>query len=107
MTPVHRVLVGLVALTAALAPMASAGAPSPSPTLGTVLAPPPSSDYVEADATSQSVMEGAFNAQEYSSKTNAARQAQVQASLERNGFVGGFGRTWVQRSTQHLSLIHI
>lgn len=102
MTPVHRVLVGLVALTAALAPMASAATPSPSPTLGTVLAPPPSSDYVEADATSQSVMEGAFNAQEYAAKTNAARQSQVQATLERNGFVVGFGRTWVQRNTQHL-----
>ncbi len=100
MTPVHRVLVGLAALTAALVPITTAAAPSPSPTLSTVLAPPPGSDYVEADATSQSVMEGAFNAQQYASKTNAARQSQVQASLERNGFVGGFGRTWVQRSTR-------
>lgn len=102
MTPVHRVLVGLVALTAAFAPVTAAASPSPSPTLSAVLAPAPSSDYVEADATSQSVMEGAFNAQEYASKTNAAHQSQVQASLERNGFLGGFGRTWIQRSTQHV-----
>ena len=102
MTPVHRVLVGLLALTAALAPMAAGAAPSPSPTLGLVLAPPPNSDYIEADATSQNVMEGAFNAQQYAAKTSATNQSQVQSSLEHNGFVGGFGRTWVQRSTQHV-----
>lgn len=102
MTPVHRVLVGLVAVTVALAPVTVTAAPSPSPALSSVLAPAPSSDYVEADATSQSVMEGAFNAQQYASKTNATNQSQVQASLERNGFVAGFGRTWVQRTTQHV-----
>ena len=102
MTPVHRVLVGLVALTAALAPAAAAASSAPSPTLDSVLAPAPTSDYVEADATAPSVMEGAFNAQQYAAKTNATNQSQVQSSLERNGFVAGFGRTWVQRSTQHV-----
>jgi hypothetical protein len=47
-------------------------------------------------------MEGAFNAREYAAKTNPSRQSQVQSSLERSGFIGGFGRTWVQRSTQHV-----
>jgi hypothetical protein len=102
MTPVHRLLVGLVAVTVALAPVTVAASPSPSPVLSSVLAPAPSSDYVEADATSQSVMEGSFTAQQYATKTSAPNQSQVQASLERNGFVAGFGRTWVQRSTQHV-----
>ena len=102
MTPVRRVLVGVVALTAAFAPLVAGASPSPAPSLGSILAPAPSSDYVEADATSQTVWEGAFNAQEYAAKTNAGQQSQVQASLERNGFVGGFGRTWVQRGTEHL-----
>ena len=102
MTPLHRALIGLVALTAALAPVPASAAPSPSPSLSAVLAPAPSSDYVEADATSQTVWEGAFNAREYAAKTNAAQQSQVQASLERNGFVGGYSRTWVQRGTQHV-----
>jgi len=88
--------------TAAFAPVITSAAPSPSPALSAVLAPAPSPDYVEADATSPSVMEGPFNAQEYAAKTNAGHQSQVQASLERNGFVGGFGRTWVQRNTQHV-----
>jgi hypothetical protein len=96
MTPVHWVLIGLVVST-----MASAS-PIPSPPLDKVLAPAPSSDYIEADATSQNVMEGAFNAQQYAARTSAANQSQVQSSLERNGFVGGFGRTWVQRGTQHV-----
>jgi hypothetical protein len=96
MTAVHWVLIGLVVSTMATA------SPTPSPALDKVLAPAPSSDYVEADATSQSVMEGSFNAQQYAARTNAARQSQVQASLERNGFIAGFGRTWVQRSTQHV-----
>jgi hypothetical protein len=100
MTPVHRVLVGLVALTAAFAPVTTAASPSPSPTLSDVLAPAPSPDYVEADATSQSLMEGAFNAQGYASKTSGGHDVQV--TLERNGFIGGFGRTWVQRGTQHV-----
>jgi hypothetical protein len=101
MTPVHRVLVGLVAVALALAPVAVAASPTPTPSLDSVLAPPPSADYAEADATSEYVMQGAFDAHGYSLKSSATNQAQVQASLERNGFVGGFGRTWVQRSTQH------
>lgn len=96
MTAVHRVLICLVAATMAAAP------PTPSPTLDKVLAPAPGSDFVEADATSASVMEGAFTAREYAAKTNAGQQTQVQASLERNGFVGGYGRTWVQRGTGHV-----
>jgi hypothetical protein len=95
-------LIGLVALTTALAPMNAAGSPSPSPALSSLLAPAPGADYVEADTTTPGVMEGAFNAQEYASKTSATNPSRVQASLERNGFVSGFGRTWVQRSTQHV-----
>lgn len=94
MTLVHWVLIGLVAATMATA------SPTPSPTLDKVLAPAPSSDYIEADATSQTVMEGPFNAQEYAAKTNGS--VAVQTTLERNGFIGGYGRTWVQRSTQHV-----
>ena len=98
MTPVHWVLISLVAATMATA------SPTPSPALDKVLAPAPSSDFIEADSTSQTVWEGAFNAQDYAAKINPAQQSQVRASLEKNGFIGGFGRTWVQRSTQHVMI---
>jgi uncharacterized membrane protein len=102
MTAVHWVLIGLVALIAAFGPVTTAASPSPSPALSFVLAPAPGSDYAEADATSQTVMEGAFSAQQYASKTSSANQSEVQSSLERNGFVAGYGRTWIQQSTQHV-----
>jgi hypothetical protein len=88
---------GIVALQPAIA----IAAPTPSPALSGVLAPPPSADYIEADATVPGLMEGAFDAKKYVATGNPANPTLVQRTLERDGFVDGFARTWIQRASRH------
>src|ERR1700730_15882502 len=83
-----------------LGPMIATAAPSPSPGLSTMLAAPPSTDFVEADKTAPGVVEGNFNADQYIATGNPANPSAVKATLQHDGFIAGFGRTWVQRGTQ-------
>jgi hypothetical protein len=86
----------------ALLPVTAAAAPTPSPALSGVLAPPPSADYVEADATVPGSLEGAFDAKKYVATGGPANPALAERTLERDGFVDGFARTWIQRSSGHV-----
>jgi hypothetical protein len=85
----------------ALLPLAAAASPSLSPTLDKALANAPTSDYVEANATASGVIEGPFDAAHYAA-TSSAKATQIQATLQHDGFVAGYGRTWIQRASQHV-----
>jgi hypothetical protein len=102
MAPLNRLLYAIGCAAAALMPMVAMASPSPSPTLDTVLIKPPTANYVEADSTTPGVLEGAFDAKAYVANGSPSNASQVQATLERDGFLSGYGRTWVQRATQHI-----
>ena len=74
--------------------------PSPSPTLDSFLAAPPESNYVELSATTQGVIEGPFDADKYIQMGSTTDPTQVRATLDRDGFIAGYGRTWVQTGTR-------
>lgn len=88
------------AIALLLAPVTYA-APSPSPDLAGILAPPPAAGYVEADRGTPGVLEGPFTAQEYASAGAATHAARAEAELSREGFVVGYGREWTRRATGH------
>ena len=92
---------GLVAAAGmALTPLAAAAAtPSPSPSLDTILAKPPAG-YTELTS---SPFHGEFTASQYASQgTDASKRSQVEATLNREGFVDGYGNTWVSTAAGHV-----
>jgi len=98
----HRLYAALGAVLAMMPVSALAGSsPTPSPGLDTVLAAAPGSDFVEADKTAPGVIEGAFNAQQYIAFGTTTNPTAVKATLDRDGFIAGYGKTWVQRATAH------
>lgn len=83
----------------AFAPLTVHATSIPKPSLDTVLAAPPSSDFSEL-ATSQ--LHGKFTAHQWASlSSNGAGATQTEATLNRDGFVDGFGKTWSQTSSDH------
>lgn len=97
----NRWLYVAVGAIAALLPLVATASPSPSPGLDTMLAAPPTTDFVEADKTAPGVVEGSFDANQYVAIGKPANPDAVKTTLQREGFIAGFGRTWVQRATQH------
>lgn len=85
-----------------LQPIAAVASPTPSPTLDTLLAEPPASDYQE-NATS-TILHGTFGLDEYLDFLGPQDPSSTQAALKDDGFVSGFGRTWVQAASSHLLL---
>lgn len=92
------------ACTLALQPLGALASPIPSPPLSGILAPAPSADYVESDPTVPGVFEGPFDATTYVAKTGSANATAIQQTLERDGFVDGYGRTWIQKVSRHVLL---
>src|SRR6266705_3194259 len=95
--PAGAVVVAIACWTLGVAEVAAAATPTPSPPLDQFLAPPPSGDYVELTAGRPGVVEGPFDADQFialGSTTNAAR---VRATLQRDGFISGYGRSWLLR----------
>jgi hypothetical protein len=88
-------LIGLLPLTA------GAETPSPSPSLDTILARPPAADFVELTSTA---FDGHFTAHDYATLAGTSKTAAIENTLNREGFVDGFGHTWIQRSTNHVLL---
>jgi hypothetical protein len=85
----------------ALGPLAaSAATPSPAPSLDSVLAKPPSSDFAEL-TTGQ--LHGEFTAHDWATTngTNNANATETEATLNRDGFVDGFGKTWASTAAGH------
>jgi hypothetical protein len=83
------------------AALLAASVPSPSPALDTFLAPPPAG-FTEVTTSS---IHGRFTADDYAATTDAAKRAQTLSALQRDGFVDGFGKTWVSRSEQHVMVV--
>ena len=75
--------------------------PSPAPALSSVLIRPPSAGFVELDSTVPGVVEGQFDAKSFA-KVNTSNPSGVEKTLARDGFVDGYGRTWVQQATRHV-----
>ena len=81
--------------TLALAPLVAAAAatPSPAPSLDQVLAAPPSG-FVEVTTGG---LNGQFDAHRWAtSVTSGSDASQTEATLTRDGFVDGYGKTWSQ-----------
>jgi hypothetical protein len=87
------------AVALAVAPLTVHATSSPNPSLESLLAAPPSSDFAELTT---SPLNGKFTAHDWatlSATSNGA--AQTEATLNKDGFVDGFGKTWAQASSGH------
>jgi len=97
-------LVAFLIAAFALLPATVLATSSPSPALSTILAPPPKTDYKEASTTNTTLLEGQFDAKTFVTKTGASNPDAVLQTLNREGFVDGYWRTWVQSGTQHVMI---
>ena len=87
----------VLAMLAALVPVGSAALSTPDPAmLKSALADAPTSDYVEADAGTKA--EGPFDATAYAAflTTDTTKQEALKGTLDRDGFVAGYGRLWAK-----------
>ena len=92
--------IALAGAVLALLPIAVAAAPTPSPTLDTVLAAPPSG-FVELTTAT---FHGSFNAKDYATVSDPTKAAAIEATMTHDGFVAGYGKTWVQQAAGHALL---
>ncbi len=81
-------------LAGALLPLSAAAAPSPSPTLDQILAPPPSG----FNAVKEGTLNGRFTAHELGT-TYSTGAAEAENTAIHDGFVDGYAMTWLQPST--------
>ena len=89
----------VAAITALLlAPASALAAQSPSPTLGTVLAEPVARGFTEVQP-GQGAVSGPISLAEIASAGVDPNQAQQ--LLTKDGFVGGWGRTWIDNAGKH------
>jgi hypothetical protein len=73
-------------------------APSPAPSLDKILVAPPGTGFVEQPkSASGSFFEGPFDAAGYA-QTTATNPTQIKQSLDEDGFMSGFGRTWLSKA---------
>lgn len=103
MKPLGRLLcllgVGAIALAQSVAALA---APSPSPALDGILVPPPGTGFVEQARGTPGIFEGPFDADGYAQITATADTTKAKAALSADGFLSGFGRTWVSQAAQKI-----
>jgi hypothetical protein len=95
--PVKQLLCTLPIIAAALGPISASAAPNPSPSLGTLLAAPPTG-YTQLTT---GTFHGRFSAADYAT-TDPSKALEAGIKLIQDGFVDGYGMTWVQRSSGHL-----
>lgn len=95
----NRFVYSFAIAVAALIPVVAVAAPSPtpSPTLDTVLAPPPSG-FAELTTSS---FHGSFTAHDYATNTGSDKASEIEQTLIHDGYVDGFGKTWIQQSANH------
>jgi hypothetical protein len=91
------VTLSLLALLA-LAPLNASAAPSPSPGLDTVLAKPPTSDFTELTSAP---IRGEFTAHDWAINATGVSAAETEATLNRHGFVDGYGKEWASSTARH------
>jgi hypothetical protein len=94
---VNRLIYAAAISLLALTPLTASATPSPSPGLETVLAAPPSG-YAELTS---SPFHGLFTAHDYAQALGSADADQIEKTLNHDGFVSGFGKTWVHQVSGH------
>src|SRR6266581_9652988 len=92
-----RLTIGSLAAVSMLPGSGAIAAPNPNPHLSQVLAEPPSTSYVELASHTPGILEGPFDAGTYASIGGIDMQSTIN-TLAKDGFIGGFGRAWVQQS---------
>jgi len=100
-------LILAAACALALQPLSGFASPTPSPSLSSVLAPPPSADYVESSSTTAGALEGPIDAKSFVASTGSPNSAEIQQTLEHDGFVDGYARTWTQRAARHVLVEYV
>ena len=93
---VSATVVGVIA--AAIPIITAAATPSPSPSLDSVLAKPPTPDFTELTS---GAFRGEFTAHDYAVNATGATASQTEATLNRYGFVDGYGKEWASNATRH------
>jgi len=81
---------------------AALAAPTPSPGLDGILIKPPGTGYKEEPKATLGIIEGPFDAAKYAEVTAAPDPASAAKTLTDDGFLTGFGRTWVSAGNAHV-----
>ena len=97
MSRVNRMLCAAAISFLALAPITASATPTPSPSLDTLLVSPPSG-YEELTS---STFHGTFTAHDYAQASNSSKADQIEKTLNHDGFVEGFGKTWIHAAAAH------
>ncbi len=102
MSHVNRLAIAAAIALAALTPLVASATPSPSPSLDTVLAKPPA-DFTELTT---STLHGEFTAHDWATSNSSTGSGGVsptetENTLKSDGFVDGYGKTYVQTSQTH------
>jgi hypothetical protein len=103
MRPLRRLLcaAGVGALLL-VQPASVFAAPTPSPGLDSFLVAPPGTGFVEQPKSpSSGLFEGEFDAAGYAKTTGTNDAAQTKQALDQDGFLKGYGRTWLSKATGH------
>jgi hypothetical protein len=87
----HRLAVAVTITLLSLAPTSGFAAPTPSPSLATLLAVPPAG-YEE---TPTALLHGQFTARDYADASYPQKANQVEETLRQFGFVDGYSKTWI------------
>ena len=91
---VKRLFSAVALVLASLGPISALAAPSPSPSLSTLLMGPPAGYVV----SSTPLFNGQFDATAYAAQYGSTALG-AGLTLIHDGFVDGYGKTWVHRST--------
>jgi hypothetical protein len=95
MAPVGRILIAIAyGAAAVMQSVAASVTPTPSPALDGLLVSP-GADYTEVGRSAPGALEGPFDAAGYVAFANPANPTAATATLQRDGFISGYGRTWV------------
>jgi hypothetical protein len=91
-----------VAAVLLIQPALALAAPTPSPALDGILLKPPGTGFKEEPKTTPGALEGPFDATRYAAVTGAVNAAATTQALARDGFISGFGRTWVSAGSKNV-----
>lgn len=102
MSRVNRLALAAAIALAALTPLTASATPSPSPSLDTVLAKPPA-DFTELTT---STLHGEFTAHDWATSNSSTGSGGVsptetENTLKSDGFIDGYGKTYVQTAQTH------
>jgi hypothetical protein len=101
MSRVKRLALAASVAWFALTPLVASATPSPSPSLDTVLAQPPAG-YTELTT---STLHGEFTAHDWASSNSSGSggvsPTETENTLKSDGFVDGYGKTYVQTTANH------